>query len=111
MEPNWEKICEGCGECCGCFPINNILLKRFKRHMQVNGKRLTFGKETLIITNDGMCVFLNRQTQKCTIYEHRPIVCRLMGMIAELPCEKLGQDTRTRDRMFESLMHAEIGKE
>lgn len=43
-------------------------------------------------TNENMdlnkCPFL-RKDLKCNIYENRPEVCRLMGIVPQMPCEYL----------------------
>ena len=43
---------------------------------------------TAISMEDNKCPFL-RPDMKCNIYECRPEVCRLFGMIERLPCEYL----------------------
>ncbi len=32
------------------------------------------------------CPYLDLKTKRCTVYERRPLICRLYGMTEELPC-------------------------
>ena len=41
------------------------------------------------ITASMDCVFLNKLTKRCEVYNDRPNVCRLQGTIPELPCPKV----------------------
>ena len=38
------------------------------------------------LTEDFLCVFLNRKTKKCVIHKHRPHICIDYGQKPELPC-------------------------
>jgi|TARA_B110000483_G_scaffold242295_2_gene327652 Fe-S-cluster containining protein len=40
----------------------------------------SWGAETMTRLDDGWCAALSRETQLCTIYEHRPIICREFQM-------------------------------
>ena len=39
-----------------------------------------------VTTPDGQCVFLDRLTWKCTVYEERPNICREFGQSPKLLC-------------------------
>lgn len=74
-------------DCCGCFQMDNEQLARFKGSFQKDGQHFPVSEtETLIVTDDLRCVFLDRSDFHCVIHENRPNVCRKYGMIEELPC-------------------------
>jgi Fe-S-cluster containining protein len=70
--PDVLPACAGCGKCChllvelapGCdeVPEEFVVEHEGVRCMDQRG--------------DGACVALDPDTQRCTIYEHRPQVCR-----------------------------------
>lgn len=97
---NWKEICKGCGRCCGPVPFEDDFLRRFKRRLQKKGKRTQLYGKVIIVTDDGMCPFLTDE-KLCAVYEYRPLVCKLCGTVPEMPCERLGQDPKARDEMFE----------
>ena len=69
------------GDCCGLFPMNKELVNRNKHKFQVNpSKIIENGNRIVILTEDLFCVFLNRETKTCMIYEERPNVCKLYGV-------------------------------
>lgn len=62
-------------------------LKKHEHMGQVKPTELVnLGKWISPETEDGMCVFLNRETKKCVIYPDRPQVCRDYGQVSELQC-------------------------
>lgn len=79
--------------CCYNMVFENGELEKFKDRI-VNPVILTspFGMGvrafTAIAIKDNKCPFL-RSDKKCNIYECRPEVCRLFGIIERLPCEFL----------------------
>lgn len=69
--------------------MDKEFLKRFEHLAQVQPLELVdLGEEIGISpeTEDGKCVFLNRETGKCVIYPHRPRICREYGQVEKLPC-------------------------
>lgn len=49
--------CVACGQCC---------------------RRVNYSEETIFLDRgDGICRYFNEQTSLCTIYETRPLVCRV----------------------------------
>ena len=87
---DWEKICKGCGQCCGPVPFSEKFLLLNKEKYQENPVDLLgyFPGFVIPSTKSFDCVFLNKLTKKCEIYNERPKVCRLQGTIPELPCPK-----------------------
>lgn len=88
---NWAKVCKGCGECCGPvpFPENFLLLNAHKYQEQPTEIEEMLTGLFVPVTATMDCVFLNKITKRCEVYEDRPKVCRLQGTIPELPCPKL----------------------
>ena len=95
-----EAICEcRCGECCRRLLIE-VDLDDAEREPRIKERgsptytdeRLTrSGKRELegylLNSRDGMaCVFLDRQTNLCTIYETRPLACRVFD------CDREGRE-------------------
>jgi len=73
--------CPKRGDCCGIIPFNKELIKKHKDKFQVEvQKEVDMGEEVSFITEDLFCIFLNRQTKLCMIYEDRPRVCKLYGV-------------------------------
>jgi len=91
-----KGLCKG-GECCGIIPVPKELAKSEEYLAQVKPTEV-FEKNDQIypITEDGLCVFLDRKTRLCAIYSDRPELCRRYGLIEELPCPYI--DTRGRIR-------------
>lgn len=58
--------CEGCYECCTTF-----LMTKSEKEV-LNKKKKLWGK------GKQYCEFLDKQG-KCSVYEDRPIICRIMG--------------------------------
>lgn len=84
-----ESTCR-CGKCCHL--IIEVLLEDAEREPKIkelssptytdarltrSGKREIEGYLLNSKTNDYACAFLDRTTNLCTIYETRPLVCRL----------------------------------
>ena len=70
MIPTFECI-EGCTDCCGIVPFtpfewNNILVH--KTHTDFN------------------CPYITGDGCHCSIYDDRPIICRLFGTVKRLSC-------------------------
>ena len=100
MRVDWRCL-RRCGECCSTavsFPKQ--LISDHMKDYQVT-PTITFlhhtGKTT-ILTEDGYCVFLHRVTAKCTIYEDRPVQCRLYGLDPRQPCPYIRPDGTERSK-------------
>lgn len=72
--------CPERGSCCGPFPFKKDLFERNKDKMQVTPIKIIDGEKTIsFITEDLLCVFLNRKTRLCSIYGDRPPICKIYG--------------------------------
>ena len=81
-----KGLCKG-GECCGIVFFTKELAKSKELLAQVKPIEIhEFNDEIYPQTTDGLCVFLNRQTRKCVIYNDRPKVCREYGLVKNLEC-------------------------
>jgi len=79
-----------CGECCGVVPLKEeIILRNIEKIQVAPTKTLTIDGEKYPMTEDLFCIFLNRETKQCMIYDDRPDVCRDYGIKEELPCPYL----------------------
>jgi Fe-S-cluster containining protein len=65
---------DACGECCGVVPVTETELRAVQRHVTAHG--ITPAAHT-----DGTCPFF--QNGGCTIYQVRPLPCRLFGHSAD----------------------------
>ena len=73
--PDTSSTCEKCSDCCGVVP--------FVETEASNAEAWT-GKRPHL--NGISCGYLS--DHKCTIYEIRPFMCRLMGAADIIQCEK-----------------------
>jgi len=74
------KICEGCGTCCLYVTVkmkNNSFDKQWREFLKITRP------DNFIFTNKNKnlkivvpCIHLDRLTNKCKIYENRPLTCR-----------------------------------
>ena len=76
----------------GPVPFTRHFIKKHRKLVQVNYKKISFGRLILPETEDLHCIFLDRNTKKCLVYDYRPEVCKLQGTIQELPCPKLNPE-------------------
>ncbi len=71
--------CSKCPEnsgCCGILPFAEAFTEKHKKDFQVEPTEI---REGVVVTEDFFCVFLNRETKLCAIYDDRPSVCRFFG--------------------------------
>jgi len=77
--------CTGCGECCR--KVGDI-------REYVNGEKGITVKEYLKVAmdtfpyetdEDGVCLMLDQETNKCVVYEDRPLLCNLARIYREYP--------------------------
>lgn len=79
--------CDTCGgKCCGPVPLSKKEYKTIRKIYGIpRGAKHDLVSETLhLLTINGMCAFL--KDGRCSVYEHRPEVCRKFGEIPQLPC-------------------------
>lgn len=73
-------ICvKGCGECCGIVPLSKEVVARHLDDMQVECYTKNLDNEVILVTEDGLCAFLHRETKECMIYDERPEICHRFG--------------------------------
>ena len=87
--PPWSQVkCRQCGQCCRCLILdashNDVIREPriAERGNLMNGRGELPADEWAWNLNgpDGTCVFLDRKTNLCTIYDTRPDMC--IGMPA-----------------------------
>ncbi|MHB9025905.1 MAG: YkgJ family cysteine cluster protein [Armatimonadota bacterium] len=105
MEANWEQTCDGCTACAmRCTDGINISEVEFFRMLdELRGGDLQQARRVLEQEKETpwfegasyqACLFLDFHTQRCLVYPARPLICRLFGRVAHLPCpiEKVPAD-------------------
>ncbi len=92
---DWKCITDCKAECCGIVPIPiqkyNIFKRKIKKKIIDTMK---YENHIVLITKDGSCAFLNNN--ECSIYDNRPIICKLYGTIEKLPCPYVDMDGNKR---------------
>jgi hypothetical protein len=89
-----------CAICCGTFPFNKEWAQKHKEAFQVEPEETReFEDQVIIITEDFKCIFLDRKTKQCSVYNDRPKLCRRYGTDDEVPCPFLNPDGSHRNRM------------
>jgi Fe-S-cluster containining protein len=89
--------------CCGIIPFPLKFLEEHKKFFKENGELKDNGDTAIILTADFLCVFFDRQTHKCAIYEERPEVCRNYGIIEDLPCPYFKRSGNRRSPASEKI--------
>jgi len=80
------KCKERCGDCCCIIAIDPALIEKHKDQFQVSVKQsMKVADGIELHTDDNKCVFLNRRTRQCSIYEDRPKVCQDYGLNGKCP--------------------------
>jgi len=80
--------CSNCEACCCRLEVLLMGDDEVPEEMTVEDR---WGGWVMLRLDDGWCAALDRTTMKCTIYEHRPLICRDYEM-GDSDC----QDERTR---------------
>ncbi len=75
IEELWAKVppvigCKQCGDCCGHVPFSVPEINRVFPYWPDEGPE--------------DCRFL--VNGKCSVYEDRPLICRLFGACSDMPC-------------------------
>lgn len=105
---NKDKFGESCkicrdnytcsADCCGIVPIRLDIYDKYKLLAEDNIVEIIQLKGTqYVITKDMKCVFLNKQTNLCMIYEDRPNVCKFYGLIGDLQCPYIKSNGNLRN--------------
>ncbi len=85
---DFGKKCSKCcsagicnADCCGVIPFDRDLIKRNTKNVcSPVVEYIDVGKEGVVpMTSDLKCLFLDRGTNRCSIYEERPQVCKDYG--------------------------------
>ena len=76
--------CSKCGKCC--LETEMLLSKQDIQRLKKKGYELTFFSRLdrgyrILKNQNGHCVFFNKKTKKCKVYESRPMGCRLYPII------------------------------
>jgi len=72
--------CPDKGSCCGLIPFTKEFIEKHKDKFQVNEyKKVETSNQVCFLIDDLRCIFLNRKTNKCSIYEDRPGICKAYG--------------------------------
>lgn len=109
-ELNKKGICKG--SCCGIVPIHAPVLYRNRKMWQVElVKQFPTSEGILPVTDDGLCIFLNRNKHKCMIYLSRPLVCRVYGTVKELQCPYIKMNGMVRTKEEQEVMKIKITKD
>lgn len=67
--------CKGlCSESCGPIAASEFEIKRLE----------LAAKHPLKVDDELTCSMLKEH--RCSVYEHRPMVCRLFGLVKQMPC-------------------------
>lgn len=73
-----KGICSA--DCCGPVPMCSKTFEENKHKFQQKPSEIIAYINTKVaLCEDGLCVFLNRETKRCMIYEDRPNICRFYG--------------------------------
>lgn len=87
---DWKEFCKGCGNCCGPLPFDYGFYLAHKSEITVKHELIKWDRGIVVPTSkeDTTCVFFNKQTGLCKIYDDRPQVCKDYGNIDRLKCPK-----------------------
>ena len=97
--------------CCGIFQFPLKFLEEHKKFFQENGELKESGDFAVILTPDFRCVFLNRETFLCAIYDERPDVCKFYGTIEKLPCQYFKRSGNRRSPASEKVTIRQINSQ
>lgn len=80
------KCKDGCADCCGpvemsrleyhrCVKASGRSADELRQRMERNFKRKVY-----------QCALIDPKTNRCTVYQVRPAICRIFGTTKDLPC-------------------------
>lgn len=68
-------------DCCGIIPIPVQLWAEYKNIVDIEYGDYVVWKQLIVVpTPDDKCVFLDRDTHKCKVYDKRPSICATFGI-------------------------------
>ena len=74
------KCPPNCGKCCGLIPLPKETFEKHQHKAQAKIIKLnTFTNKIMAVTEDLLCIFLNRKSKTCEIYPDRPRICQNYG--------------------------------
>ena len=94
--PSFECV-EGCHDCCG--PVTTSSEEMFRLPVKTDAEHT----EAL---DDYSCVHLG--PNGCTVYEERPLICRLFGTTPKMPCPNGRRPENMIDPKVEREIHQYI---
>lgn len=75
------KCKEGCFDCCGPVELSRL---EYMRCIQASGRTAEDVRQQMqnnIKQGNYLCPLLDTKTGRCTVYEVRPAICRLFGVV------------------------------
>lgn len=75
------KCKEGCYDCCGPVELSRL---EYMRCIQASGRTaedVRLQMQNNLKQGTYLCPLLNTETGRCTVYEVRPAICRLFGVV------------------------------
>lgn len=111
-----EKIDSGecTANCCGNIPIPLELWRTYSKNISVEYKIEVFDQMIYPMTEDEICVFLDKMKSQCLIYEDRPSICVMFGSDptgnAFLQCPFMDCMGKKRTRQQRRKLERERGK-
>lgn len=102
-----QIACKGlCHESCGIIPLIGKERELANRVAPEHVEKLGIKGADLVIYDDekrGCCPFLAEK--RCSIYEERPFMCRVWGVVDGMPCPHGCQpEERMSKKRFDSLV-------
>lgn len=94
--------------CCGVIPFDRKFVKKHKPVRKVI-REIDMGDEVVLETEGLKCPYLG-EDYHCTIYKHRPEVCKLYGNEAQinLTCQFQDKNGRMRSRQERRKVERDI---
>ena len=93
------KCVLGCHDCCGPVTTSSEEMSRLP---------VKTGTEHTEALDDYRCVHLG--PNGCTVYEERPLICRLFGTTPKMPCPNGRRPEVMIDSIIEDKIHHYIAK-
>lgn len=80
-----HKNCKNCGECCGPVPISWKEEKNIEKYLRRNPNIILKLKKQFRLPLD--CQFRDTEAKNCAIYQVRPLICKLFGVVKGMECK------------------------